>query len=261
MKLTVPSVFAFKQKLQMKTPILKLLLVSFILLGISTGCVPKKAITEEFVGCLVQINAGTINRVDSELQIIDQNLYTTDEKLLQLEQVVVPALQWVESQKVKLLEEHKDGSWHSQVTPESLTKFKNEQYEIMALELSVHGIGTPDQKFDTVIKVTDLSTKMQSDWDTIENELKWRKSTLEERRQEKLEDGYLSTSTLLSVIEHLGDWEISEINGTTYNVSGPGLGMAGDLTAGKWTYYRTSKEIMPSDAQSSALQEILSGGF
>lgn len=245
----------------MKTPILKLLLVPLILLGILTGCVPKKAITEEFVGCLVQTNAGTINRVDSELQIIDQNLYTTEERLLQLEQVVAPALQWVESQKVKLLDEHKYGSWHSQVTPESLAKFKNEQYEITALELSVHAIGTPNQEFDTVIKVIDLSTKMQSDWDAVESELKWQKSTLEKSRQAKLEEGRLSTSTLKSVIEHLGDWEVSEINGTTYSISGPGLGMAGDLTAGKWTYYRTSKEIMPSDFQSSALQEVLSGRF
>lgn len=235
--------------------------MSLTLLVISTGCVSKKTIEEEFVGCLIQTNADAMNRVDSELQIIDQNLYVTEERLLQLEQVVVPAQQWVESQKVKLLEEHKYGSWHSQVTPESLAIFKNEQYEITALELSVHGIGTPDQKFDTVIRVTDLSTKIQNDWDTIENELKLRKSTLEEGRQAKLESGHLSTSTLKTVIEHLGDWEISEINGTTYRVSGPGLGMAGELSAGNWIYYRTSKVIMPSDAQSSALQEILSGGF
>lgn len=245
----------------MKKPVLHILLISLMLLGLSTGCVSKKAITEEFVDCLIQTNAGTIDKIDSDLQIVDQNLYTTEEKLLQLEQVVIPALQWVESQKVKILEEHKYSSWHSQVTPESLAKFKNEQYEMTALELSVHGIGTPNQKFDTIIKVTDLSTKIQSDWETIENELKWRKSTLEECRQEKLEDGHLSASTLLSVIEHLGDWEINEINSNTYSVSGPGLGMAEELTAGKWTYYRVSKEIIPADAQSSALQEILSGGF
>jgi len=180
---------------------------------------------------------------------------------LKLEQVIAQALEWIENQKVELLEEFEYGSWHSRVTRESLAKFKNDQYKITALELSVHGIGTPNQEFYAVIKVTDLATKTQSNWETVESELKWRKSTLEKRRQVKLERGQLSTSTLLSVIEHLGDWEIREINSTIYSISGPGLGMAGELAAGKWTYYRASKEIIPADTQSAALQKILSGGF
>jgi hypothetical protein len=245
----------------MKTPILKLLLISLVLLGISAGCVSRQTITEEFVGCLIQTNDATINKVDSELQIIDGNLYTTEEKLLKLEQVVVPAQQWVENQKAKVLEEHDSGSWHTRVTPESLAKFKNDQYEVTALELLVYGIGTPDQKFDAVINVADSSTKIQSDWKTIENELQLRKSTLEKSRQEKLEDGRLSASTLLSVVDHLGDWEISEINSTTFFVSGPGLGMDGELSTGKWAYYRATKDVRPTDKQSLALLEILTGGF
>jgi hypothetical protein len=245
----------------MKRPILIIFLISLMLISISTGCVSKKAIREEFVDCLMQTNARAIDEVDSELEVIDQNLYTTEEKLLKLKQVVVPALEWIENQKVDLLEEFKYGSWHSRVTRESLAEFKNDQYEITALELSVHRIGTPDQEFHTVIMVTDLATKIQSDWETVESELKWRKSTLEKQRQVKLEDGHLSSSTLLSVIEHLGDWEIQEINSTTYSISGPGLGMAGELTVGKWTYYRASKTIIPADTQSAALQKILSGGF
>jgi hypothetical protein len=245
----------------MKAHILRPLLVSLVLLGISTGCVSKRAITEEFVGCLVQTNDVTINKVDSELQTIDQNLYNTEEKILKLEQVVEPAQQWIESQKVKLVEEYKNGSCHSRVTPESLAQFKNDQYEITALELLGYEIGTPDQKFDTIIKVTDLSTKMQSDWQMVESELQWRRSTLEKSRLDKLEDGRLSASTLLSVIDHTGDWEISEIDGIAYSISGPGLGMDGELSTGKWTYYRTSKEIRPADTQSLALKKILVGGF
>jgi hypothetical protein len=245
----------------MKRLILQILLISLILLGLSTGCVSKKAIKDEFVNDLLQTNTGTIDKVDSELRIVDQNLYVTEEKLLELEQVVGPALEWIEKQKVELLDEHKYGSWHSRVTPESLAQFKNDQYQVTALELLVHGIGTPDQKFDTVIKVMDLSTKIPSDWETIENELKGRKSILEQQRQITLEAGHLSSSTLLSVIEHSGDWAIQKINSTTYSISGPGLGIAGELTTGNWTYNRASQEIIPSDNQSSALQDILSGGL
>lgn len=245
----------------MKKPILQMLLISLMLLGISTGCVSKKTITEEFVDCLTRTNAGTVEKIDSELQIIDQNLYTTEEKLMKLDQVIVPALEWIENQKVELLDEHKYGSWHTRVTPESLEKFKNDRYEVTALELSVRGIGTPNQEFYTVVKVTDLATKIQSDWETVQSELKWRQSTLEQRRQIILEAGHLSASTLLSVIENSGGWEIRKINDTTYSISGTGLGVAGELTTGEWTYYRASKQSIPTDNQSSALQNILSGGL
>src|SRR4030042_2053964 len=126
----------------MKRPILIILLISLMLLSISTGCVSKKTITEEFVDCLIQTNVGAIDKVDSDLEIIDQNLYTTEEKLLKLEQVVSPALEWIENQKVELLGEFKYGSWNRRGTPAGLGKFKNEQYEVTTLELAVHGIGT-----------------------------------------------------------------------------------------------------------------------
>jgi hypothetical protein len=142
----------------MKRPILIILLILLMPLSISTGCVSKTAITEEFVDCLIQTNAGAIDKVDSELESIDQNLYTTEEKLLKLEQVIVPALEWIENQKVELLEEFKYGSWRSRVTPESLAEFKNDQYEVTALELSVHGIGTPNQEFQAKLRITDLAT-------------------------------------------------------------------------------------------------------
>ena len=245
----------------MKKPILNILLVSLVLLSISTGCASKKTITGEFVDCLIKVNADTEKKVDSELKIIDQNLYDTEEKLSSLEQVLIPAQEWIENQKVQLLEEHEYGSWHSRVTPDGLAQFRNDDYEISALEVLVYKIGTPDQKFDTVIRITDLKTKVSGDWGAVESELVGRKATLENDRRAKLEAGQLSATTLLSVIGYLGDWEILRIDGNTYSISGPGLGMAGDNITGKWTYYRASKEIIPADAQSSALQSILSPGF
>jgi hypothetical protein len=245
----------------MKSPVLKILLILLILLSISTGCASRKAITEEFIDCFIQMNAGAVDNVAKNLEIIDQNLYTTEEKLLKLQQVVVPSLEWIENQKVELLEKFKYGSLHSHVTQEGLAKFKNDQYEITTLEVTVYEIGTPNQNFRTMLKVTDLATKANGDWETFESELKWRKSTLEKQRQEKLEDAQLSTSTLLSMLEHSGDWEIRKVNSTTYSISGFGLGAAGELTSGEWLYYRDSKTVVPADTQSLALQKILSGGF
>lgn len=245
----------------MKKPILNVLLVSLVLLGLSTGCASRKTITGEFVDCLIKVNVDTEKKLNSDLEIIDQNLYDTEQKLSSLEQVLVPAQEWIENQKVQLLEEHEYGSWHSRVTPEGLAQFRNNDYEISALEVLVYGIGTPDQKFDTVIRITDLETKISSDWETVKSELEGRKATLENGRRAKLEAGQLSATTLLSVIGHLGDWEIQRIDGNIYSISGPGLDTAGNSITGKWTYNRDSKEIIPADAQSSALQRILSSGF
>jgi hypothetical protein len=243
----------------MKSSILKILLVLLMLLSISTGCLSRKATTEEFVDCLIQMNAGSMDSVATDLEIIDQNLYKTEEKLLKLEQVVVPASEWIENQKIELLAKFKYGSWYSRVTPESLAKFKNDQYEITTIELAVYEIGTPNQTFRTVIKVTDLETKAHGDYGKFESELKGQKSTLEEQRQVKLEDAQLSSSTLINVIEHAGDWEVQKIDSTTYSISGPGLGVDGGLTSGNWFYYRDSKTVIPADAQSVALQRIISG--
>ncbi len=225
-------------------PILKLLLLSLMLLFISTGCTFRNAITDEFADRLTQMNADSIESVAKNVEIIDQNLYTTEEKLLKLEQVVAPALEWVENQKVKMLEQFDEGSWRSRVTDEGLAEFKNDQYQISALELSVTRIGTPNQKFYTEIKVVDLETKEQYDWEVAENQLKSVKDALEKERQAKLEDAQLSTATLLSVLEHSGEWKVQEINSTTYGISGPGLGEAGELTSGNWTYFSPTRHTI-----------------
>lgn len=245
----------------MDRPVPKILLLSLVLLGLSIGCMPKRAIAEEFIDCLMQLNATALDKVGSELQRIDQNLYAVEEKLLKLEQVIAPALEWQEKEMVELLKEFDSGSHSTRVTREGLGEFTNDQYKLTALEVSVYGIGTPDQRSSTVLRVMDLTTKVRSGWEAVESELTARKSTLEERRQAKLEDGQLSASTLVNVIDHAGTWEIRAIDSGTYSISGAGLGMDKELTAGAWTYYRASKETIPADAQSVSLRRTLSAGF
>jgi len=245
----------------MNSPVLKVLLVSLVLLCPSLGCIPRQPIAEEFVDCLIQLNATALDKVGSELQRIDQNLYAVEEKLLKLEQVIAPALEWQEKEMVELLEEFDSGSYSTRLTQEGLANFTNDQFRLTALEVSVYAIGTPEQRFATVVRVMDSPTRAQSDWEAIESELIAKKSVLEQRRQAKLEAGQLSASTLLRVIDHVEDWEIRRINKNAYSISGSGLGMDKELTAGAWIYYRASREIIPADAESAALRKTLSGGY
>jgi hypothetical protein len=237
--------------------LLSLLVPLFVL----TNCIPDKSITREFANCLVEMNGLAIDKVNLDLQIIDNRIYSTEEKLMKLEQVVAPSLRWVENQKVKLLDEFKSGSWSSRVTQGSLDEFKNDRYQVTALELSVYEIGTPRQDFAAIIRVMDLETRAQGSWQEIRNELEMEKSALERWRQQEIEQAKLSTSIIQNVMEHSGDWKIRKVNSSTYIISGSGLGMAGELTEGEWVYLRAAKEIVPANSQSVALREMLQGGF
>lgn len=210
---------------------------------------------------MVEMNGLAIDKVSLELQIIDKRIYSAEEKLMKLEQVVVPSLRWVESQKVKLLDEFKSGSWSSWVTQGGLDEFKNDRYQVAALELSVYEIGKPNQDFSTIIRVMDLETRAQGDWQELQNELEMEKSALERWRQQEIEQAKLSASIMQSVMEHLADWKMRKVDSSTYIISGSGLGMAGELTEGEWVYLRDAKEIVPANAQSLALREILQGRF
>lgn len=234
-----------------------LLIIPAVVLSLSVGCTPKEEISVEVVDCLMRMNIAALDEIDSELEKINQQLYEVELKLLKLEQVVTPALVWTEYQAGKEMQQGTTSSWSIRVPSEELAEFKNDQYQVTTLQLTALEVGTPDQQFSSVIKVTDLTTKTTCDWEAVASELELRKSTLERRMQAKLEKRQLSTSTFLEVISYWEDWEIEEISSNTYSVNGPGLGWAEELTTGKWTYYRDSGEIIPADSQCVALHKIL----
>ena len=240
-----------------------LLTISIMAVTLSVGCTADEEIRENVVDSLIQVNLVAIDEMDSELEEIDQELYIIEQKLMKLDQVIAPALEWIEIQKPKMMEEHTTGSWRTQVSQEGLTMLKNDQYQVTVLKFEAREIGTRDEKLSTVIKITDLtaSMKTQLDWETVYDELEQQKSTLEQQTQAKLENRQLCTSTLLRVIQYWEDWDIQEINGTTYSISGPGLGIDGELTTGRWTYHTNSQELTPADTQGSALKKILLGEF
>lgn len=210
---------------------------------------------------MVRMNRLAIDKACLELQVIDRRIYSTEEKMMKLEQVVTPSLGWVEDKKAELLNKFVSGSWSSWVTQEGLQGLKNDRYEVTALELLVYEIGTPNQKFLATIQVRDLETGEQGDWQELGNELEIERASLERWRQQEIEHARQSASMLQAVLEHLAEWKIQRVDSYTYIISGYGLGLAGGLTDGTWVYLRDAKEIVPANAYSQELHDVLHGKF
>jgi len=207
------------------------------------------------------MNTKALEELGASLELVDRNLYATEVKLLKLEQVVNPALEWIEYQKKELAKTYQYGSWYRRVTAEGLAGLKNDQYEVTALEVSTYHLGTPQQELRPVLQIFDVEAGAPCEWETTRNELMRRKAALEQDRGTIIAAARRSTSTLSDVIRYSGGWKITRLSHDTYSISGYGLGIANELTEGTWTYYETSKQAFPADAQSQALQKIISSGL
>ena len=239
-------------------PFIITFVVFIVILFVPVSCAsPKNIIRSEATGVLTKLNVNGIAKVDDDIAKIDQRLYDTEGKIAKLEQVLAPALKWVEYQKT--LNYEKGYGWKKQVSQEGLDKLKNDQYQIVTLEsvANLDSSGTGWQ-FSSDIRVMDLKTNEIYKVDVIKNELKQLKDSLNQQMQEKLDSRALSLSTLKSVLVSAKDWEIQETNDNTYSLSGPGLGWAEKLTTGQWIYQRDKKEMTPANDPSIALGNILS---
>ncbi|HEX75182.1 MAG TPA: FHA domain-containing protein [Dehalococcoidia bacterium] len=217
----------------------------------------KEDIKVEVGECLMEMNTAAIDDIDLELDEIGQQARETEEKLLKLEQVVTPALEWVDYQKANTDQYLKNSSWIIRVPSGELDQLKNDQYQVTTLEFSVSQVKTPQEQSSAVIKVTDLTTKTVYDWEALDSELEDRKAKLEQRAQARGEKGELAISTFLEVMDCWEDWEVKNTGSNIYSVSGYGLGWADGLTKGRWTYYRDTGEIIPRDSHSEALKKVL----
>ena len=245
----------------MKRQILRVLLVSLVTLTLAVGCGGGNDIKGEAAECLAGITEEGVDGITREIDGIEAELDIVVEKLQKFNQVMAPALEWIEGERAKAASEYGPGSWQTEVTHEGLDKLGNDRYGVTQLELLAYDVGTPEQKFVTVIKVTDLTTKKEYDSEELGGELEEQKSSLLRRWEVRAEDGQRAVSVLESVLEHTGDWETDKIDSTSYRVSGPGLGMAEELTGGEWVYHRDSREIVPSNSRSVALKRALCGEF
>ena len=214
-------------------------------------------IKEEIVDSFVQMVSGAMDVLETDLERIDKDIIDTQEKILKLEHVVTPALEWAKVKEANV-STYTKGSWVTQADSKWLAaNLKNDRYQVTSVKFSALGIGSQYQETSVEIKVSDLDARITKDWESAEVELVNKKEKLEQRREAVISSGMLSVTTLQNVIENFDEWVVNKINKTTFSLSGPGLGIPAE---GTWTYYSESSKIVPADKQSQSLKKVLSGG-
>jgi hypothetical protein len=231
-----------------------LLLLAILLLSFLVHCIPESDIRREVVTAFIDMNKSSVATIDSELQEIDEYRYVAEVKLLKLEQVVSPALKWLETQKAR---EFKTGDWIVRVTPEGLARLKNDQYRVTEVEYYISRAGSMAQDTSFTLKVADLTMDRIDKWEEFKNYLEYTIVSLKQRWQEKLKHRELAMSTLNNLIKNWQSWKVKKINETTYQIAGAGLGWSDKLTTGTWTYYQDKNEVTPVDEPAKSLQKML----
>jgi len=218
----------------------------------STGCT-SSAVAREVAQSLIQMNKAAVENIDSQIAQNDQQLYNTQEQLLKLEQVLNAALEWVDYQKPLV----KSGKWNIQVTPSGLTAFKNDKYQVTDLQILSTKDIVPEPEFSYTIKIRDLTTLQVSEGDILKSNLTNSVNLLETNRSVMVDARDLSVSTMNNVLKYVNDWKAKKVSGTTYSVSGPGLGWSGQLTGGTWEYDRDKGTLVPKDKPAEDLNNII----
>jgi hypothetical protein len=218
----------------------------------STGCT-SRAISSEAAQSLIQMNKAAVADIDSQIALTDKQLYNTQEQLLKLEQVLNAALEWVNYQKTVA----KPGKWNIKVTPSGLIPFQNDRYQVTALEfLSTKDI-VPEPEFSYTIKIRDLDTMQIDDGDTFKSNLDDMVNLQQTNRSAMVDARDLSVSTMNNVLKYVNDWKVKKVSGTTYSVSGPGLGWSEQLSSGTWKYDRDKGTLVPEDKPAADLNTII----
>jgi len=209
---------------------------------------------------LESIKDTTLGELSAEISSLDQEIASLNEQLDKLNQVAAPALEWVQVQKA----EAEKAGYGGKRTVEAASylesdKFRNEQFRVVKLQFtSVMLSGST--KYTSVINVENLSTGAVASLEELTKEFESKISALTQQRNAGKTVADTVAFTADDVLGQYQNWRVVKVNLTTYNVSGPGLGLErGVITTGVWTYYFEPENLIPSDAKSDALLKMLKG--
>jgi hypothetical protein len=231
-------------------------IITFVLLTtviiVSPGCT-SRAVATEVAQSLIQMNKAGVENIDSEITETDRQLYDTQVQLMKVEQLLTLALKWADYQK----EVSRPGKWDIKVSQDGLNQLQNDRYQITTLEVIItrDSITVTDSSY--TIKILDSLTMQTEDGNTLHDRLATTQNLLEQNRKAMVDARDLSVSTMNNVLKYVNDWKIKKASGTTYSVSGPGLGWSEQLTSGVWEYTRDKGILVPGDQPSNNLNNII----
>lgn len=202
----------------------------------------------------------TLGELSTEINSLDQQIASLNEQLDKLNQVAAPALEWIQVQKA----EAEKAGYGGKRTVEAASylesdKFRNDQFRVVKLQFaSVMLSGST--KYTSVINVENLRTGAVASLEELTREFEGKISALTQQRSARKNVADTVAVTADGVLGQYQNWRVVKVNLTTYNVSGPGLGLErGVITTGVWTYYFEPENLIPSDAKSDALLKVLKG--
>jgi hypothetical protein len=233
-----------------------LIIISSVLPGCVTG-EPTENINSVFADTLVSISESTLERYSSQVTPLDSQLTEVETKLNKLENIVGPALKWIEDTKETAERENWGGSQVARVSKD-LEKLQNDQYRVIKLELLATMISA-GIKFEPTILIDNVKTGQVVPYEELRDSLQEQVDTLKKQRQGILQKWDLVKGVGTDVLNQSSNWTIEKLNETTYRISGDGLGWHNGLIGGEWLYDTNSGTSKPSDSNAQALRNLLRG--
>jgi hypothetical protein len=238
--------------------VLVLLLAS--LFSLSIGCTDKQAIavSESFAKGIGDMTVVTMAVLSNEVKKIDNDMAAIQTKLNKLEQVAKSSLQWIDYTKATAQKEVWGGVTVVEVV-EDLVKFKNDQYQVVKLQLTATR-QSAGLSFVPVINIFDLKTGVEVPYEELRDTFKKQIEGFKALRDAKEKRWNLIKSTSQGALNEAGKWKRSKLDNVTYQFAGPGLGWDNNsLTRGEWYYYTDTKKIVPVGTAAQALESLLKG--
>jgi hypothetical protein len=238
---------------------LPVMAAAIILAGIFGGCISgpgETQVQDKVADKLVLMTRDAITGWDKEITRIDVELTQAEVKLGKLNQVLKPALQWVDLMKAQAQKEQWTGD--TVEVMEDLDQLKNDQFKVAKLQFLVEMLSA-GIKYSSNIQVFDFVTGKVIPYEELRNALQAQVNTLAQQREAKVNTRNTARSTALSVLKQYQAWNAQKVNSSTYNVIGNGLGLNMALTTGTWTYHTDTGQLDPANAAATNLQKVLTG--
>jgi len=230
-------------------------------LTVLPACAPAEPpvdINAVFYSTLDTTAKATLEKINAQVASLDAQLTDIETKFNKLEQLAEPALEWIEETKARAKSEHWGGIRTARVPEADLEQLQNDQYHIVKLDLRV-GMDAGDYLFESTIMVENVMTREIKPYEELRDDFQIQIDDLERKRQVLMQTWDTVNYAGNDIERQRPTWEVVEINGTTYVISGEGLGWHNGLIRGKWLYHTNSGTAEPSDVAAQALQRLLRG--
>lgn len=196
----------------------------------------------------------SIAKSDDDLARLDKELFQNKERQIKVQYVVGPAIEWADEQK-KEMEAKLAGTWLRRLDQSWMSdKFTSDLYQVTEVTVLGSEMGSQREEITYKIIVKDLTTGASGEWQSVLANLEEQQAVFEQRRQTFMEKARQVVSTFDNVIQHYEEWQVTKINDTTFQISGPGLGIPSE---GSWVFYRDKGEIVAADGPAKSLEKVL----